>query len=300
MAFSRIAVRAATPSRPRHCTSRDHPCAASHVPVADSAHLIRPQAEARGGQPCILVVDDDPLSRSLQARMVGLLGYGARTAAHAAEALECALEDRADVMLLDLGMPDVDGFSLLQQLRAAEARLARPPLPVIAVTGYAATVDRMRCLMAGFNDHVAKPVEAAALAAALARNLPGVDQPAQSSDAARVEAAARRLAQVKPADARFAPTVLETFAMRSGQLIDQISDATRRGESAALGQAVKALRASAQFMGARGMAALCDRLQAATAAGDFARAAALVASLAEEHQSVLVVLLRGARPAAPR
>jgi CheY-like chemotaxis protein len=258
---------------------------------------------ARPSGACVLVVDDDPLSRALQARLAGLLGYDARVASDAAQALDIALEGSIDAMLLDLGMPEVDGFTLLERLRAGERQRGLAALPVIAVTGYAATLDRLRCLMAGFNDHLAKPIEVGALKAALARNLPlSARPPAPANDAARVEATARRLALAKPGDARFGPTLLETFAMRSGQLIEEITRAHAAGDAATLTQALKALTSSAEFMGASGLAALCDSLRAAVAvgesAGESARTALLVQSLADEHQSVLAVLLRAARDVA--
>jgi CheY-like chemotaxis protein len=175
---------------------------------------------------------------------------------------------------------------------------------VIAVTGYAAALDRMRCLMAGFSDHLSKPIEVGALEAALARILPQNARPsAPASDAARVEATARRLAQARPGDARFGPTLLETFAMRSGQLIEEITRAHDAGDAAALAQSLKALTTSAEFMGASGLATLCESLRNAVAggesagksAGKSARTVQLVQSLADEHQSVLTVLLRAAR-----
>lgn len=248
----------------------------------------------------LLVVDDDPLSRSLQSRLLGLLGHRALATSAPEEALETALGGDIDGMLLDLGMPRIDGFTLLQQLRERERALGRRPLPVIAVTGYAAASDRLRCLMAGFNDHLSKPIDIAALDAALLRHLPpqagGGDGPV--SDAQRVEATAKRLAQAKPSDRGFAPTLLEAFAMRSGQLIEEASRAFARGDAPAAAEAVKTLRASADFMGATGLVGLCERLQAAPPT-DAALCAALMHELEEEHQSVLVLLLQSARGTAP-
>jgi CheY-like chemotaxis protein/HPt (histidine-containing phosphotransfer) domain-containing protein len=258
-----------------------------------------PDAAAPGtapASPCILVVDDDPLSRSLLARLLGLLGYRVQDAAEPAAALAAALADDVAALLLDLGMPEVDGFTLLARLRECEAQRGRRPLPAIAVTGFAAAADRARCLMAGFSDHLPKPVEVDALRDALARHLPAPDAlPAAPCDAQRVAAAARRLAQARAGDARFAPTLLETFAMRSGQLIEDIARAHGRDDRGAFAHALKALRTSAEFMGATHLAALCDRLRAAAEARDRAYAEALLRSLDAEHQSVLALLLHGAR-----
>lgn len=243
----------------------------------------------------ILVVDDDPISRSLQSRLLGLLGHRARVVERPADALDLALTDGFDAMLLDLEMPELDGFTLLASLRDKEARLGRRPLPVIAVTGYAASIYRMRCLMAGFNDYMPKPLDVNALEASLTRNLPPLHAAtAPDSDALRVEAAARRLGQAKPADAMFAPTLLEAFAMRSGQLIEEIALAHAAQDASALKHAVQSLRASAEFMGATGLARLCDQLHTAVSDQCAERTAALVRGLIDEHQSVLVVLLRPA------
>ncbi len=246
---------------------------------------------ARSATSCrLLVVDDDPLSRSLQSRLLGLLGHRARAVAEPTAALEAALSDDVDGMLLDLGMPELDGFTLL--VREAEAARGRRPLPVIAVTGYAASTDRLRCLMAGFNDHLCKPIDIHALGASLQRHLPaGEDPAAGDNDARRVEAAARRLAQVKPSSTSFAPTLLEAFAMRSGQMIEEIAQAQQLQDCAGLRHAVKSLKSSAEFMGATGLGQLCDRLQQAADAHDHARTDALVKQLVEEHQSVLLLLL---------
>lgn len=249
----------------------------------------------------ILVVDDDPLSRTLQARLLGLLGHRAEVVASPLDALEVALGGQVDGMLLDLGMPELDGFALIEQLRAKESSLGRRPLPVIAVTGYAAHLDRLRCLMAGFNDHLTKPIDVGALGEALARHVAArCRDAARHSDAQRVEDAARRLAQVKPGDNGFGPTLLETFAMRSGQLIEEITQAQALNDGAAMRHALKALRSSAEFMGATGMAGLCARLQASLDGGGDGERDALIKNLSEEHLLVLTLLLRAPRAGAAR
>ncbi len=259
------------------------------LPAADA-----PQADPASAPPLrLLVVDDDALSRSLQARLLALLGHCATVVDDPDAAIDAALSDDIDGMLLDLGMPGVDGFTLLARLREAEAQRGRRPLPVIAVTGYAASADRLRCLMAGFNDHLCKPIDVGALGATLARHITrAVPVIRPDSDAVRVEAAARRLSQVKPQDAHFGPTLLEAFAMRSGQLIEEITAAQRRGDHGAIRHSVRSLRASAEFMGASGLAQLCERLLAAADAGDCVRASTLVAQLVDEHQGILALLLR--------
>jgi CheY-like chemotaxis protein len=253
----------------------------------------------------LLVVDDDPLSSALQAHLAQLLGHAATVENDPERAVELALTGEFDAMLLDLGMPQVDGFEALRRLRDREAAAERAPLPVIAVTGYASEADRLRCLMAGFNEHVSKPVQAATLGASIARVLASHDAGGAEAaaprdcDAERLRATVRRLSEVKPDDRSFAPTVTESFALRSAQLIESLRTAidARDGEQGS--RAARALRASAQFLGALRLAGMSGDLDAAVrAARDAAQwdaARELLAAIDREHQAVLTLLFESAR-----
>jgi two-component system, chemotaxis family, CheB/CheR fusion protein len=71
------------------------------------------------------------------------------------------------VMVADLGMPEMDGFALIEQVRALDPNLGGR-IPAVAVTAYATMQDRLRALHAGYQNHIAKPVEAEELAAVIA------------------------------------------------------------------------------------------------------------------------------------
>ncbi len=253
--------------------------------------FVRRTVAAPPAGPRVLVVDDDRISRNLQGRMLALLGYGAVETDDAELALRLARQGEVSAMLLDLGMPTVDGFALLRALRDEEERERRVPLPVIAVTGYAADADRLRCLVAGFQDHLAKPVDAAALGALLQRLLAAARTLPDDSDAQRVQATAERLARMKPADATFAPNMLETFAMRSGQLVEDVVAQTAARDAAAVLSTAEALRGSAEFMGASQLAAGARTLAAHVTAGDWAAAALVAAQMPALHEAVLTILL---------
>lgn len=115
----------------------------------------------------VLLVDDSQDGREMLA--AGLRGYGARVEAVASadDALRMLMEQRltADIMVSDIGMPGVDGYQLIRRLR--ESGEFGRQLPAIAVTAYADPEDRIRALTAGYQLHVPKPVDAAALAAAI-------------------------------------------------------------------------------------------------------------------------------------
>jgi CheY-like chemotaxis protein len=245
----------------------------------------------------VLVVDDDPLSRSFQTHLLSLLGHQARAQGDPEQALAQALSGEFDLLLLDLGMPGLDGFEVLRRLRANEAQAQRRPLAVVAVTGYAADTDRQRCLAAGFNDHLAKPIQAATLSGMLDRVLGAAAAADESdeSDVARLRAAVRRLNESRPGDRGFAPTVTESFALRSAQLLETLRRSAQQRDAAPVARAAQALKASAEFLGALRLARMCGELEHSVAQGDWAAAEVTLASMNNEHQVVLTLLFESAR-----
>jgi len=123
----------------------------------------------------VLVVDDDPSSREL---MTGMLeGYGARVslAESGQAALTVLFAQRPDVLIADLGMPGMDGYALIEQVRALDPDFGGQT-PAIAVTAHASAQDRLKALQAGYQNHVAKPVEPEELAIVIASLTGGAAQ----------------------------------------------------------------------------------------------------------------------------
>ena len=89
-------------------------------------------------------------------------------ASNGGDAVEKAAEVRPDVVLMDIGMPGMDGYELMRAIRALPDEHAQR-VPAVAVTAYARSEDRQRALAEGFQLHLAKPIEPAAFASAVAR-----------------------------------------------------------------------------------------------------------------------------------
>lgn len=85
------------------------------------------------------------------------------TASNAVEALVLWERMRPDLIVSDIGMPGMDGYGFIAEVRQREKRIGQPSVPAIALTAYARVQDRMRALTSGFQMHVAKPVEPAEL-----------------------------------------------------------------------------------------------------------------------------------------
>jgi CheY-like chemotaxis protein/anti-sigma regulatory factor (Ser/Thr protein kinase) len=119
-----------------------------------------------------LIVDDDDDSREFLELMLADQGAIVMSASSAGEALARIARDRPDVLVSDIGMPDVSGYALIRRVRSLpESDGGRTP--AIALTAYARAVDGERAFSAGFQAHVAKPVDAERLTAVVA-NLAGL------------------------------------------------------------------------------------------------------------------------------
>jgi signal transduction histidine kinase/ActR/RegA family two-component response regulator len=115
----------------------------------------------------ILIVDDDPSTRELLTEALSVAGAQVVSAESAGQALHLLAVDGADVLISDIAMPEEDGLSLIRQVRALPGEIAR--VPAIALTAFARADDRDRAIAAGYQMHLAKPVELADLQAAVAK-----------------------------------------------------------------------------------------------------------------------------------
>jgi len=168
------AVRAASAGHERGATfTVELPRMAVHDDAFAGAHptaLAAAATEFRGMDLTgikVLVVDDQADARELIARVLEECGADVVTAGGVYEALTAVEQSRPNVILSDIGMPNVDGYELLRRVRALGAARGGG-LPAIALTAFARSEDRTRALRAGFLMHIAKPVEPAELAAAVA------------------------------------------------------------------------------------------------------------------------------------
>jgi CheY-like chemotaxis protein len=117
----------------------------------------------------VLVVDDTATSRELIRAVLENTGYEVSEAGDGYEAVRIARQTQPDLILLDLQMPNLDGYGALKIIRG-DPRLAT--LPVVALTANAMQGDREKALSAGFTSYISKPVKLSLLRSELARLLP--------------------------------------------------------------------------------------------------------------------------------
>jgi two-component system, cell cycle response regulator DivK len=116
----------------------------------------------------VLIAEDNVVNRELLRELLESRGYSVCEACDGQEALEAVQETRPDILLLDIGMPVLDGYAVIQKIRA-DPSLAE--LPVLAITAYAMHGDQEKIMKSGFDGYLSKPVNASSLMAEIDRLL---------------------------------------------------------------------------------------------------------------------------------
>ena len=242
-------------------------------------------ASPRTGRGSALVVEDNELNQMVAQGVLSSLGFAVTLAGNGREGLDALQAGTYDVVLMDCHMPVMDGFDATAELRRREDGHRRTP--VIAMTAGVLPEDRQRCLDAGMDDFVAKPVDVRDLDAVLARwvdqapaTTTGSDfspaQPAASSPATTTDHEAdpldrerlEMLRELGPADGwGLLPAVVAAFLDDIPQHSAAIREAAGLGGGTALAEAAHGLKGSAANVGATAVTELCQQLEAACRAG---------------------------------
>ena len=147
----------ALPLAPAHATQHDTERTPPTHASTSELHVLLP--DLTGVR--ILVVDDETDARELVKRVLEGQGAWVTTAASGDEALSVLEAARPDVVLSDVGMPDMDGYQLIRSIRASDSKARR--VPAIAVTAFARAEDRKKAMLAGYQSHLSKPFDIAEL-----------------------------------------------------------------------------------------------------------------------------------------
>ena len=152
------------------------PAIPSHGPLVhrDLAELSANMPKLAGR---LLVVEDDPINRQLLIELLHHLGLTPETACNGAEAVEKIKESPPfDLILMDLSMPEMDGYAATQAIRQHAATAGEPNVPIVALTANVFDEDRQRCYAVGMNDFMSKPIDLALLVQTLVKWLPEQDE----------------------------------------------------------------------------------------------------------------------------
>ena len=130
-----------------------------------------PTAEAAAPGCRILLVEDNAVNRTIATKLLEKRGHVVIAVENGALAIDVTASERFDLVLMDVQMPVMDGLTATTHIRTRE-HTTGVHLPIIAVTAHAMDQDRQRCLAAGMDDHLPKPIRSADLFATVARFTP--------------------------------------------------------------------------------------------------------------------------------
>jgi PAS domain S-box-containing protein len=228
----------------------------------------------------VLLAEDNPVNQKFVVRLLQRGGHTVTVAEDGQRALDALAGQEFDLVLMDVQMPGADGLEVTRALRAREAE-AGGHVPVIALTAHAMKGDRERCLEAGMDGYLAKPVEPRALWEAVRVALEGDERaPALNRDAIL-----RRL----EGDETLLKELVELFQADSATTLEQVRTALDAGDAEAARRAAHTLKSSLGLFEAEGALRAAVRLEEAARAGDLAGA--------EEAYGVVKAWLGWLRPA---
>jgi CheY-like chemotaxis protein/HPt (histidine-containing phosphotransfer) domain-containing protein len=274
-----------------------HGKAFAAVTQASVEYLAAARARLRGAN--ILLAEDNPFNQQVAAELLEETGATVALANNGREALALLFKERFDIVLMDVQMPEMDGYEATRRIRAT-SRLAGQK--VIAMTANAMAEDRERCLASGMDDFISKPIDPDQIVLVLAKWLPdragitpeeGLVADLRSGKERR-RGGDRRAAKVRMGDdvidlailghlVSDDPDKVRKFALKfletAQKTLAEMDAAHTSGDLAALGGLGHKLKSSARTVGAMGFADLCQALESADKANDLSQAGMLLRQL---------------------
>jgi PAS domain S-box-containing protein len=241
----------------------------------------------------ILVAEDNTINQKVIKQLLRHLGYRADVVANGLEALEALERQAYQVILMDMQMPEMDGLEATRRLRR-RFRGASAPY-IIAMTANAMPGDRERCLEAGMNDYVPKPIELAVLDEALTT---AVEHVATSRrDGAVINAS--RIEQLRAIDdgASLLEEVIGSFVGEVPQLLARLAQGVETQDGPLLASTAHYLLSSIDFVGANRMRVPCINLELMGKGENFEEAGAQLAELTRAYEDTRSALLALRGPA---
>jgi len=256
----------------------------------DRARLVTRHTLSERKDTRILLAEDNPINSKLAVALLSRGGYSVDAVDNGLRAVEALKKRHYALVLMDVQMPEMDGFEATERIRAMEVGHTRTP--IVAMTAHALKGDRERCLAAGMDDYLAKPLQPKELFAAVERwsgsSSAGLESHMEEGVAAGKEALADPIDRVK--GLRYCGgqeglylQLLNQFVQDLGEKIEKMKAAVRTGDVGAftlLGHTVKGVAAT---LGADGLFQIAQQMEALGYDDNLSGAGPLIEQMEAEH-----------------
>jgi two-component system, sensor histidine kinase and response regulator len=256
----------------------------------------------------VLLAEDNPFNQRVGVLILEGAGHTVRVAPNGREAVEAWRPGAFDVVLMDVQMPELDGFAATAALRARDQE-AGSHTPIIAVTAHAMTGDRERCLAAGMDGYVTKPIRPEELWQAIAECLGRKDEGGRMKDEGQQVGASGSSFTLHPSyfpaagaldrgallqrvggDEGLLAELATVFRADAARLLEEIATALERGDARAVERAAHTLKGSVRFFGAGSAAEEALRLERMGRSGDLDGGREALARLTAASERLLAAL----------
>ena len=262
-----------------------------HRPADEHSAPAIPATDALGLN--VLLAEDNSVNQMVAVRLLEKWGCTVHVVDTGRGAVEALSHNRFDVVLMDVQMPDMDGFEATAQIRAMSApEVARTP--IVAMTAHAMEGDRERCLAAGMDDYVSKPLDPDRLLDVLRSVAKRAGEPPAAPTPIQQEAPAvflrERLERNCGNDEEFAREVVDVFLRTTEETIEMLDTAVDTKDWAKVTLAAHSVKGTARTVGAEALGAACWELEQAGRSGDEQACRAGLNAMKREFDRVRTVL----------
>ncbi len=262
----------------------------AHDKTRDETQEVLPQSNWRQGMK-VLLAEDNAVNRTLATRLLQKHGHTVVVVENGRQALDALEREPVDLVLMDVQMPEMDGLEATAAIREKEKKTGHH-LPIIALTAHAMKGDREKCLAAGTDDYLTKPIRTADLFAAVERlrntntdaapEAPAITNPPGTS-AFDIDAALRHV----EGDRDLLDEIVRILADQCPKTMYEIQNAIRAADLSVLERAAHSLKGSASNLCATGVTQAAAELEESARSGDSSRSREQFEALESEVEKLL-------------
>jgi two-component system sensor histidine kinase/response regulator len=250
--------------------------------------------EAKKHKIRILLAEDNFTNQKVALHILEKIGYRAEAVANGQEVLSALERNSYDLILMDVQMPELDGFETTMAIRRKEKEMGQH-IPIIAMTAHAMKGDRERCLEAGMDDYICKPVQPKEVIAAIERRL-------REAPAATPEVSRARIPKGKEVfdkkslldrlggDEQLFTEIVKAFLEDAPLQLEKLKQALQEGNSVGVERQAHLLKGAAMNMGGKEMQTVAWEMEVAAKDADLSRAQSLVEKLDPAFERLKEVL----------